>query len=91
MSAPPGPRNGPLQSIPPSRTNSRAGTPQPSTRSGPSTVSQLGLGPRPQLDPKRVEELLKLDTGVSVSLSRYLEQWYMSLSRSVDTLTLGET
>lgn len=66
MSAPPGPRNGPLQSTPPSRSNSRAGTPrmgtpQPSTRAGP-TVSQLGIGPKPQLDGKKVEELLKLDT-----------------------------
>ncbi|KAG0709828.1 hypothetical protein DFH29DRAFT_885971 [Suillus ampliporus] len=66
MSAPPGPRNGLLHSTPPSRTNSRAGTPvigtpQPSTRSGPSTVSQLGIGPKPQLDQKKVEELLKLD------------------------------
>jgi len=66
MSAPPGPRNGPLHSTPPSRTNSRAGTPvpgiaQPSTRPGPSTVSQLGLGPKPQLNEKKVEELLKLD------------------------------
>lgn len=66
MSAPPGPRNGPLRSTPPSRTNSRAGTPrvgtpQPSTRVGP-TVSQLGIGPKPKLDDKRVEELLKLDT-----------------------------
>ncbi|KAG2060113.1 hypothetical protein BDR06DRAFT_948157 [Suillus hirtellus] len=66
MSAPPGPRNGPLQSTPSSRTTSRAGTPrmgtpQPSTRAGP-TVSQLGIGPKPQLDDKRVEELLKLDT-----------------------------
>ncbi|KAG1815606.1 uncharacterized protein BJ212DRAFT_1357472 [Suillus subaureus] len=66
MSAPPGPRNGPLQSAPSSRTNSRAGTPrmgtpQPSTRAGP-IISQLGIGPKPQLDDNKVEELLKLDT-----------------------------
>lgn len=47
------------------------GTPQPSTRAGP-TVSQLGIGPKPQLDDKKVEELLKLDTGVSVPSSRDL-------------------
>ncbi|KAG2042233.1 hypothetical protein BDR03DRAFT_889675 [Suillus americanus] len=72
LSAPPGPRNGPLQSVPSSRTNSRAGTPrmgtpQPSTRTGP-TVSQLGIGPKPQLDDKKVEELLKLDTADQLTL-----------------------
>jgi len=74
MSAPPGPRNGPLHSTPPSRTNSRAATPvpgiaQPSTRPGSSTILQLGLGPKPQLNEKKVEELLKLDIGVPVSPS----------------------
>jgi hypothetical protein len=47
------------------------GTPQPSTRAGP-TVSQLGIGPKPQLDDKKVEQLLKLDAGLSVSFSRDL-------------------
>jgi hypothetical protein len=89
MSAPPGPRNGPLQSTPSSRTNSRAGTPrmgtpQPSTRGGP-TISQLGIGPKPQLDDKKVEELLKLDTGVNLSSSHDLTN---DLCRQADQLTL---
>ncbi|KAG1816994.1 hypothetical protein EV424DRAFT_1472943 [Suillus variegatus] len=55
MSAPPGHRNGPLQSTPSSRTNSHAGTPrmgtpQPSTRQDQPYHSL------------KVEELLKLDT-----------------------------
>ncbi|EGO27766.1 hypothetical protein SERLADRAFT_461800 [Serpula lacrymans var. lacrymans S7.9] len=62
MSAPPGPRNGPLRSTPPSRSNSRANSPRkPSARSGPTSVSQLGLGPKPVLDEKKVNDLLNLD------------------------------
>lgn len=95
MSAPPGPRNGPLHSAPPSRNISRAGTPvagitQSSARSGPSTVSQLGLGPKPQLNEKKVEELLKLDIGGFVSPS-HCPTNDTSLSRSINPLTLGKT
>ncbi|KAH7930703.1 hypothetical protein BV22DRAFT_1028145 [Leucogyrophana mollusca] len=66
MSAPPGARNGPLRGTPAvSRSNSRAGTPRSGTpqptRSGPTSVSQLGLGPKPVLDDQRVNELLELD------------------------------
>ncbi|KAF8138505.1 hypothetical protein EV363DRAFT_530829 [Boletus edulis] len=65
VSAPPGAANGP-SSMPPSRSNSRAGTrsntPQPSARSGPSTVKQLTLGRKPELDAKKIDDLLKLDT-----------------------------
>ncbi|KAH7911571.1 hypothetical protein BJ138DRAFT_1062904 [Hygrophoropsis aurantiaca] len=66
MSAPPGPRNGPLRGTPAaSRSNSRAGsprsgTPQPS-RSGPASVAHLGLGPKPVLDQQKVNDLLNLD------------------------------
>lgn len=67
VSAPAGAANGPTRSTPPSRSNSRAGTrsntPQPSTRSGPSTAMQLSLGPKPELDAKKIDNLLKLDTG----------------------------
>ncbi|KAI9574639.1 hypothetical protein HD554DRAFT_2209102 [Boletus coccyginus] len=66
VSAPPGAANGPGRSRPSSRSNSRAGTrsntPQPSAHSGPSTVMQLSLGPKPQLDEKKIDDLLKLDT-----------------------------
>ncbi|KAF8557049.1 hypothetical protein OG21DRAFT_1407995 [Imleria badia] len=65
VSAPPGAANGPIRSMPPSRSNSRAGTrsntPQPSARSGPSTM-ELSLGPKPELDSKKIDDLLKLDT-----------------------------
>lgn len=67
MSAPPGAPNGPIQSMPSSRSNSRGGTrsntPQPSARSGSSTVIQLSLGPKPTLDAKKIDDLLDLDIG----------------------------
>lgn len=67
LSAPPGAANGPIRSTPPSRSNSRAGTrsntPQPPARSGSSTVMQLSLGPKPELDAKKIDDLLSLDTG----------------------------
>jgi len=63
MSAPPGAHV--LRSMPPSRSNSRAGTrsntPQPSAHPGPSTAKQLSLGPKPELDAKKIDDLLKLD------------------------------
>ncbi|KAF9247390.1 hypothetical protein BU15DRAFT_39313 [Melanogaster broomeanus] len=54
------------RSTPPSRSSSRAGTPrantpQPSARSGLSLMTQLSLGPKPQLDEKKIYDLLKLD------------------------------
>ncbi|KAH7887575.1 hypothetical protein F5I97DRAFT_1861378 [Phlebopus sp. FC_14] len=65
-SVPPG-VNGPPRSTPASRSNSRAGTPragtpQASTRSGMSSVMQLVLGPKPQLNEKKIEDLLQLDS-----------------------------
>lgn len=66
MSAPPGPRHLPLNngaaSTNNSRNNSRAVTPVSTTpsRTGPSVASQLGLGPKPQLDEKKITELLEL-------------------------------
>ena len=67
VSAPPGAANGPIRSMPPSRSSSRAGTrpntPQPSARSGPSTVMELSLGPKPELNSKKIDDLLKLDAG----------------------------
>ena len=62
VSAPPGAANGPIRSTPPSRSNSRSNTPQPSARSGSSTAMQLSLGPKPVLDAKKIDDLLKLDT-----------------------------
>ncbi|KAF9226652.1 hypothetical protein BS17DRAFT_775935 [Gyrodon lividus] len=67
MSAPPAAANGSIRSRPPSRSNSRAGTPrantpQPSARSGPTSVMQLSLGPKPQLDEKQIGDLLRLDS-----------------------------
>ncbi len=69
MSAPPVPRNGvqPLNGRTSSNT-SRAGTPVAgapapgSARRG--AVSQLGLGPKPQLDERRIGELLSLTPGM---------------------------
>ena len=71
MSAPPGPRHLPLNngaaSTNNSRNNSRAVTPVSTTpsRTGPSVASQLGLGPKPQLDEKKITELLELTPGSS--------------------------
>ena len=69
MSAPPVPRNGaqPLNGRASSNT-SRAGTPVAgapapgNSRKG--TVAQLGLGPKPQLDERRIGELLSLTPGL---------------------------
>lgn len=73
VSAPPGAANGPIRSRPSSRNNSRAGTrsntPQPSARSGTSTVMQLSLGPKPELDLKKIDELLQLGTGAPLRSS----------------------
>jgi len=67
MSAPPGPRGAP-GSKPSSREHSlsragtpRSGTPQPSSRMKASNVNQLRIGPRPQLDDKKIEELVNLE------------------------------
>lgn len=76
ISAPPGAANGLIRSTPPSRSNSRAGTrsntPLPPARSGLSTVMQLSLGPKPALDAKKIDDLLKLGTGGPLHLSRAL-------------------
>ncbi|GBE80007.1 hypothetical protein BKA93DRAFT_824655 [Sparassis latifolia] len=68
MSAPPGPRTAPSRPLP-SASNSRAGTPHPSspmTSVGPgytaSAAAQLRLGPKPDLDENKLSELLDLDT-----------------------------
>ncbi|KIK92290.1 hypothetical protein PAXRUDRAFT_584477 [Paxillus rubicundulus Ve08.2h10] len=65
MSLPVAP-NGPIRSAPPSRSNSRAGTtrtntPQPSARSGLSSMMQLNLGPKPRPDEKKISDLLKIE------------------------------
>jgi len=62
MSAPPSARNNSQQNkVSTSTNNSRAGTPILSARSGPSTISQLGLGPKPELDNAKINKLLELD------------------------------
>ncbi|KDQ64328.1 hypothetical protein JAAARDRAFT_201685 [Jaapia argillacea MUCL 33604] len=71
MSAPPGPRPGVQSNVgsPVSRTGtpSRSGTPQPNPRSRQSTVAQLGLGPKPELDEAAINNLLDI-TPDSLSL-----------------------
>lgn len=67
MSAPPGARNSPqpMKAVA-STNNSRTGTPVSTTQ--PSTVSQLGLGPKPQLEDAKVNDLLALDLGTCAVL-----------------------
>ncbi|TFY53369.1 hypothetical protein EVG20_g10147, partial [Dentipellis fragilis] len=56
MSAPPGPRGAPS-----SLHSSRAGTPVSTTpRDGRTAAMQLGLGPKPQLEECKIQELLDL-------------------------------
>jgi len=69
MSAPPVPRNGaqPLNGRASSNT-SRAGTPVAGASAGNTrrkgAITQLGLGPKPQLDESRIGELLSLTPGM---------------------------
>lgn len=91
MSAPPVPRNGaqPLNGRASSNT-SRAGTPVAgapapgNSRKG--AVTQLGLGPKPQLDERRIEELLSLTPGTCLVVYRNLCSPH---SRSTITSTSG--
>jgi len=74
MSAPPGARNSSQQNTTPASTNhSRSGTPISASRSGPSTISQLGLGPKPELDNIKINELLELDPGMICPLLSNLQ------------------
>jgi Domain of unknown function (DUF5102) len=68
MSAPPGARNPQQTKASVSVNISRPGTPISANRSGASTVSQLGLGPKPELDNAKINELLELDPGLLRSL-----------------------
>ncbi|KAI0335617.1 hypothetical protein GY45DRAFT_1342655 [Cubamyces sp. BRFM 1775] len=66
MSAPPGPRGG-LSKLQTAavRNSARSGTSQPgspATTQGPLVASQLRLGPRPELDEAKVQELLDLSS-----------------------------
>ncbi|KAH9939979.1 hypothetical protein B0H21DRAFT_755373 [Amylocystis lapponica] len=66
MSAPPAPRTAPVSKIVHSTTNSRSGTPHPGTPhtsagAGSSAAAQLRLGPKPELDERKLSELLDLD------------------------------
>jgi hypothetical protein len=70
VSAPPVPRNGSqITNGHTSRNGSRAGTPVPASgaatpgNSRKGAVAQLGLGPKPQLDEQRIEELLAFTPG----------------------------
>ncbi|KAI0050165.1 hypothetical protein FA95DRAFT_1555865 [Auriscalpium vulgare] len=61
MSAPPSARGAPQSDSRPSSLHpSRAGTPVPSPGRRGGAAAQLGLGPKPQLDERRIEELLAL-------------------------------
>jgi hypothetical protein len=78
MSAPPVPRNGvqPLNGRASSNNTSRAGTPVAgapapgNTRRG--VVAQLGLGPKPQLDERRIEELLSPTPGMCLVVEGFM-------------------
>ncbi|TFK55559.1 hypothetical protein OE88DRAFT_1651930 [Heliocybe sulcata] len=65
MSAPPGPRGGTSSNVPsPSRSRvptPRSGTPQPGARDRVSTLAQLSLGPKPEIDQAKVDSSLALD------------------------------
>lgn len=92
MSAPPVAPNILPRSAPASRGNSRpgtprSGTPQPTLRMGVPVIKQLGLGPRPQLDERRLNELLDLDPeGLNLLPLAKLEK-YLSELRSETTNT----
>lgn len=92
MSAPPVAPNIPARSTPASRNNSRpgtprSGTPQPTSRVGVPAIKQLGLGPKPQLDERRLNELLDLDPeGLNLLPLAKLEK-YLSELRSETTNT----
>ena len=59
VSAPPGPRNSSVSgNAAASTSNSRAGTPQPGSRSG-----QSQFGPKPELDETKIKKLLDLNPG----------------------------
>ncbi|THH14388.1 hypothetical protein EW146_g5929 [Bondarzewia mesenterica] len=85
MSAPPGPRQQPsnsgANSTSNSRNNSRVGTPvQPPSRGAPSVASQLGLGPKPQLDEQTISDLLELtEDNLSLLPLHHLEAHLTSL------------
>jgi len=90
MSAPPSARNNSQQNKPsPSTNNSRSGTPIPSSRSGPSNVSQLGLGPKPELDNIKVNDLLGLDPGMFNISSRIYAVFLTSLPETLLLLPLS--
>jgi len=92
MSAPPVSRNG--SQISNGHTtvhNSRAGTPvqgagPPTTgNSRRGTVAQLGLGPKPQLDEQRIDELLSLKPGLSLFRVIFAD---INAGRVIDQLSL---
>ncbi|RPD67013.1 hypothetical protein L226DRAFT_529405 [Lentinus tigrinus ALCF2SS1-7] len=63
MSAPPGPRGGISKLQTAALNNSRGGShPASPATNGPSAAAQLRLGPRPELDEAKVEELLNLSS-----------------------------
>ena len=70
MSAPPGPRGGISKLQTAALNNSRGGShpSSPATTHGPSAAAQLRLGPRPELDETKVEELLNLSAGETLTL-----------------------
>ena len=91
MSAPPVSRNG---SQTPnghaSLHNSRAGTPvqgagTPTGSSRKGAVTQLGLGPKPQLDKQRIGELLALKPGMYIFHGIFTD---INVDRVVDQLSL---
>ncbi|KIJ37464.1 hypothetical protein M422DRAFT_211579 [Sphaerobolus stellatus SS14] len=73
-SAPPGPRSSQVPVNPPSGSNTRAGTPRSGTpvSGGRPSQNAPGLGPKPQLNEAKVEEMLNLshDTLSLLPLSR---------------------
>ncbi|KAH9844086.1 uncharacterized protein C8Q71DRAFT_29473 [Rhodofomes roseus] len=86
MSAPPGPRTAPVQKTVASQSSSRVGSrpgtpvtslPNAASMSAQSVSTQLRLGPRPELDERRLNQLLELNPNKLTlqpiaSLERYL-------------------
>ena len=65
VSAPPGPRGiGRVASpSPASASNSRPSTPKPSALARASSATQTGLGPKPEIDEAKIDQVLALSSG----------------------------
>lgn len=83
MSAPPGPRGGMSKLQTAVVNNSRGGSSIPSSPSsgrGPSAATQLRLGPRPEVNQAKVEELLELSPSTSLNTCIYYTSGILTLT-----------